>query len=153
MDCERQLTSWARITISPVCRISVDFPPMFGPVTMTTRLPACSSPISSESWLHASIHTHTHRGVHTHTHNRQTKMLQKWNSHQYLFLWIIRLESARDSFIHTGMSLRSVSYSVSSQILKHPVNHTGSPQNKWHIQNLLHQFNTQVTKSLLCLIH
>ncbi len=71
-DCKRQLTSWARITISPVCRISVDFPPMFGPVTMTTRLPACLSPISSESWLHASIHTHTHTQKHTeeytHTH-------------------------------------------------------------------------------------
>ena len=47
---QEQLTSWARMTISPVCRISVDFPPMLGPVTMTTRLPACSSPISSESW-------------------------------------------------------------------------------------------------------
>ena len=72
IDCERQLTSWARITISPVCRISVDFPPMFGPVTMTTWLPACLSPISSESWLHASIHTHTHTQKHTeeytHTH-------------------------------------------------------------------------------------
>ena len=87
MDCERQLTSWARITISPVCRISVDFPPMFGPVTMTTRLPACSSPISSESWLHASTHTYTHTQAHTdteeyththtNTHKRQTKMLQK----------------------------------------------------------------------------
>ena len=80
-DCKRQLTSWARITISPVCRISVDFPPMFGPVTMTTRLPACSSPISLEFWLHASIrtctHTGTQRSTQTHTTNKNaTKMKQ-----------------------------------------------------------------------------